>query len=76
MNMIHTWELRAKRAMRKNHTTVGWDKKFYEKALAYCDCIHFFTDDESKWDCYDRLMQEMLEALDKADQEGFAPATL
>ena len=76
MNIIHTWELRAKRAMRRNHVGEGWQQEYYEKAMAYCDCIQNFTDDESKWDCYDRLMQEMLAALDQADQEGFAPAII
>lgn len=75
-NIINEWERKAKRAMRRNHIGEGWQKDCYDKAMAYCDCISNFTDDESKFDCYDRLMQEMLAALDQADQEGFAPATI
>lgn len=71
MNIVKTWEVKAKLAMRMNHDGTGYSKKHYEKALAYCDCINDFTTDQDKWDCYDRLMQEMLAEIE-ADEMAYA----
>jgi hypothetical protein len=65
-NLITEWERVAKRAMSKRHFGLNEEGAAtqYAKALAYCDCITNFTDDESRWDCYDRLVQEMLAEIE------------
>lgn len=51
MNVVEQWERKAMRAMRKG------DDGYYQKAMAYCDCIYRFTYDEDRFDCFDRLRQ-------------------
>lgn len=65
-NLINQWERKAKKAMAKRHRglTDHCAAVQYQKALAYCDCITNFTNDESRWDCYDRLVQEMLREIE------------
>ena len=53
INLINQWERKAKKAMAKGHRSLNDEGEAtqYAKALAYCDCITNFTDDESRWDC-------------------------
>lgn len=72
-NLINRWERYAKRAMAKRHRSLNDEGAAtqYAKALAYCDCITNFTADQSRWDCYDRLVQEMLAEIE-ADEMAYA----
>lgn len=73
INLINQWERKAKKAMAKRHHGLNdaGAATQYAKALAYCDCITNFTDDESRWDCYDRLVQEMLAEIE-TDEMAYA----
>ena len=73
INLINQWERKAKKAMAKGHRSLNDEGEAtqYAKALAYCDCITNFTDDESRWDCHDRLMQEMLAEIE-ADEMAYS----
>ena len=66
-NLIIHWERKAKRAMRRNHH-IGYEAAYYTKALSYCDCIREFTDDENRFDCFDRLQQEMFAEIEASKQ--------
>ena len=64
---IEAWEKAARFSMliRANGK---WSEaivdKHYERALAYCDCIQHFTNDQDKWDCYDRLLDQVLRRIE------------
>ena len=64
MNVVDKWERKVIRYIRKMDAMQ--DKGFvinrdiyYQKAMAYCDCIHNFTYDKDMFDCFDRLSNQV-----------------
>jgi hypothetical protein len=60
-NVVNQWERKAIRYIRKAQEGVSCDfnhSVYYQKAMAYCDCIQNFTYDKDRFDCFDRLVAE------------------
>jgi|5_EtaG_2_1085323.scaffolds.fasta_scaffold45415_1 hypothetical protein len=63
MNIIQNWERKVVFCIKRSEhfAEKGLKEvrnKYYERAITYCDCIQNFTQDEDKFDCFDRLIDE------------------
>ena len=63
MNILYEWEQKAITCIERSDAVKSRDlrDKFYQKAITYCDCIQYFTDDRDKHTCFDRLRNEINE---------------
>ncbi len=60
MNVVDKWERKVIRYIKKLDDPKPETRDlFYQKAMAYCDCIHNFTYDKDRFDCFDRLSNQV-----------------
>jgi hypothetical protein len=60
MNVVDKWERKVIRYIKKLDDPKPETRDlFYQKAMAYCDCIHNFTYDKDQFDCFDRLSNQV-----------------
>ena len=60
MNVVDKWERKVIRYIKKlDDPNPVSHEVFYQKAMAYCDCIHNFTYDKDMFDCFDRLSNQV-----------------
>ena len=59
MNILYEWEQKAITCIIRSEQVKlkALRDKYYQKALTYCDCIQYFTDDRDKHTCFDRLRE-------------------
>lgn len=57
MNIVNEWEQKAITCIKRSEKVKTKDLryKYYQKAITYCDCIQYFTDDRDMHTCFDRL---------------------
>mgnify|MGYP003144621571 CR=1 FL=1 len=64
MNVVDKWERKVIRYIKRSehYADVGLRDlrdKYYQMAISYCDCIHNFTYDKDRFDCFDRLSNQV-----------------
>ena len=60
-NILQTWENRVEHYVKKaekNKECIG--DKYSQTALAYCDCIRQFTDEQNKYEVLTRIRRRVL----------------
>ena len=63
MNIVYELEQKAIVCIERSDAVKSRDlrDKYYHKAVTYCDCVQYFTDDYDKHTCFDRLRNEINE---------------
>jgi tRNA A37 N6-isopentenylltransferase MiaA len=59
-NIVNTLENKVLKAIKlqSNPNAIHSPEVYYWKAIAYCDCIQYFTNDKDRFDCFDRLREQ------------------
>ena len=71
MNIVYQWERKAIYCIKRSDRAKQRDlrNKYYQKAITYCDCIQYFTNDYDKFICFDRIRES--EEFHNFDEESF-----
>lgn len=71
MNIVYELEQKAIACIKRSDAVKSRDlrDKYYNKAITYCDCIQYFTNDYDKHICFDRLRES--EDFHNFDWESF-----
>ncbi len=63
MNIVYELEQKAIVCIERSERVKQRDlrQEYLYKAITYCDCVQYFTDDYDKHTCFDRLKNEINE---------------